>query len=82
MIISKSPIIKIPRIIKFTSVSTCPPVVLRDPETTPINVEYEIQHSHIRLSIPDRSCASLQVPANKLAYETHPSCYTTNKIPV
>ena len=48
----------------------------------PIDVEYEIQHSHIRLLVPDCLCASRQVSANKLVYETHPSRNTANKIPV
>ena len=42
---------------KSTSVSTCwnyPPVALRDPKTAPIDVEYEIQHSHISLLIAGR----------------------------
>ena len=48
VIISKSPIIinikEILQITKSTSVSTCwnyPPVVLRDPKTTAIHVEYD-----------------------------------------
>ena len=65
MIISKSTIIEeILLITKSTSFSTCwnyPPVVLRDAKTTPIDVEYEIQHSHISLFVADGSCASRQV---------------------
>ena len=49
------------------------------PKTTSIDVEYEMQLSHISLLVPDRSCT---FPANKLVYKTHPSNNTTNKIPV
>ena len=85
---SKSPIIslnieEISLIMKSTFISTCwnyPPVVMRNPKTT-IDVEYEIQQSHISLLIPNHSHASWQV-SNKLVYKTHPLLYITNKIPV
>ena len=56
-----------------------PPVVLMYPKTIPIDVEYEMQHSHISLLvIRARHC---RFPANKHMYETYPSRNIANKIP-
>ena len=45
----------------YISYSASIGVVLRDPKTTPIDVEYEIQHSHISFLIPDHLRSSRQV---------------------
>ena len=42
------------RIQHLTERNTTVYVVLRDPKTIPIDVEYEIQHSHISLLVADR----------------------------
>ena len=80
MIIIKSPklslnIEEISLTMKSTSVSTCsnyPIIVLRDPKTTPINVEYEIQHSHISLLLPNHLRMSQQVSYKKTCVRNPP----------